>query len=101
MERPSLWRASAEPGVGCARAHGAPVQTVCRRVSYAGSMARKGTTNRLTAAIHATRARMSQRPYKCVCGAPDRSELLVARLATTASLIGVLMVALRKLHIKR
>src|SRR6266516_1331851 len=46
-------------------------------------------------------ARMSLRPRKCVSGAPDRSELLVAWLGTNASLIGVLMVTLFKLRIRR
>src|SRR5205823_6410678 len=64
-------------------------------------MARKGTTIRVTAATHTTRARMSLCPRKRVSGAPDRSELLVAGLATNASLRGVLMVALFKLRIRR
>src|SRR5205823_7630979 len=55
----------------------------------------------MTAAPHTTRARMSLRPRKRVSGAPDRSELLVAWLATNASLRGVLMVALFKLRIRR
>src|SRR5207248_4417611 len=64
-------------------------------------MARKGTTIRVTTVTHTTRARMSLRPRKRVSGAPDRSELLVAWLATNASLRGVLMVALFKLRIRR
>src|SRR5438067_9554894 len=67
MERPSLWRASAEPGVGCARPHGAPVQTVCRRVECAGSMARKSATSRVTTHTHASRARMRLEPDKRIC----------------------------------
>lgn len=44
---------------------------------------------------------MSLRPCKRVSGAPVRSELLFAWLGTTASVRGVLMVALFKLRIKR
>jgi len=57
-------------------------------------MATKSATSRVTAAIHATRARMSLRPLKRVSGAPDRSGLLFASLGTNASLRGVFMVAL-------
>jgi|GEM_PF-4066967 len=61
----------------------------------------KGATIRVTAATQTARARMSLRPRKRVSGAPDRSELLVTRLATNASLRGVLMVTLFKLRIRR
>jgi hypothetical protein len=44
---------------------------------------------------------MSLRPRKRVCDAPDRRERLIALLATTALLRGVLMVALRKLRLRR
>src|SRR6266516_4892928 len=54
----------------------------------------KSAMSRVTAAIHATRARMSLRPLKRVSGAPDRSGLLFASLGTNASLRGVFMVAL-------
>src|SRR2546421_12643662 len=64
-------------------------------------MARKGATSRVITATHATRARRSLRPRKRVSGAPDRSDLLVAWLETTASVIGVFMVALFKLRIRR
>jgi hypothetical protein len=55
----------------------------------------------LTTMTHATRARMSLRPCKCVFGVPDRSELLVTWLGTNVSLRGVLMIALLKLRSKR
>src|SRR6266699_1393201 len=64
-------------------------------------MTRKSTTRKVTTATHTMRARMSLRPRNCVFGAPDRSDLLVAWLGTTASLRGVLMVALLKLRSMR